>query len=89
MIAEWNQVYPNIELCLDLLYTFNNEFFLDDAKAEYARLESAILSAQVENDDLVRQFLDSSTEILRDRNIKQFLKVCAIVRSRPGSPGIY
>ena len=72
LIAEWNQVYPNIELCLDLLYTFNDEFFLDDAKAEYARLESAILSAQVENDDLVRQFLDSSTEILRDRNIKQF-----------------
>lgn len=75
LIAEWNQVYPNIELCLDLLYIFNNEFFLEDVKKMYPRLESAILSAPVENDDLVRQFLESSTETLRDRNVKQFLKV--------------
>ena len=75
LIAEWNQVYPNIELYLDLLYTFDDEFFLDDAKKAYPRLESVILSAPVENDDLVRQFLESTTETLRERNVKQFLKV--------------
>lgn len=75
LIAEWNQIYPNIELCLDLLYTLSNEFFLDDVKECYAQLESAILSAPVENDDLVRHFLDASTDMLRDRNVKQFLKI--------------
>lgn len=75
LIAEWNQIYPNIEVCLDLLYCFQNEFFFEDVMVEYQKIESSVLSAPVENDDLVRRFLDSGSELARRQNVKQFLKI--------------